>query len=134
MKKTIWLLGLLASVAACTTVDDAQIEGGLRPSGALVPSPHRPVFASLVAGGNFFYSAGTGTATVSVPSGQFVKQITAHAASGASGSFTIGGGDTVNIPGGVGFSEQFDGSRATLAGPAAIVFTSVDSYYVSWSN
>lgn len=94
----------------------------------------------LAAGSGFAYVAGTGTPSpVVVPGNCSVKVLSLRAATGAPATFTIApkgagqtgtAGDTVTVPAGAGFAEDF--LPGQLGEGSIITITDSDAYYVSF--
>lgn len=70
------------------------------------------------------YAAGTGSRTVSIPA---QAKVLMFDATGANGSITVDGGDSISTPNGL-----YMRPNGALVGPVDIVFTDCDSYVVAW--
>lgn len=81
--------------------------------------------------GSYGYSAGTGGGTVNVPAEATVLQISGYA-SGADGTITIGGGDTITVRDGGAWNEVPPQGALQAGAGLAVVFGASMDYCVSW--
>jgi hypothetical protein len=82
------------------------------------------------------YASGV-SGTPTIPSGAVIISIFATAATGTPGTIVMFGGQTITVPAGTSFSQDYKHALWTVQGPnnvaaGEIVFTSTASYYVQY--
>lgn len=97
--------------------------------------------AALLATSRFSYDAGT-AGTVTVPSGKIVVMFTAASIAGGSMTIAPGGpnqptpsaGSSIPIPAGIPLSLAWEPGMSPLGGGTVFVFTSTDSYLITYAQ
>lgn len=90
-------------------------------------APRHPVVSPRRTG-DFFYSAGTGTGTINIPSPARLGFVSLTAGASAA-TMTVGGGDTITVPANTTFANEFNNTTLNLD----VVIGGVPAaYYVDW--
>jgi hypothetical protein len=80
--------------------------------------------------GVYGYAAGTGTATVDVPTDARLRRVSVVAGTAALSTVTIGGGGAITIPAGYAFDDEIVGEATNK--DVVIAGGSPQAYYVAW--